>query len=119
MTTQIGQSPGLTIAGIAASKPVHTKAQTEGAVKPVIAPADTGEEFRSQEKDTRQPLSGNRNLASNARLTIEKDSDTGKYVYKTVDRETGKVIRQWPREKLLKAITEHQNVSGLIVDKKV
>jgi flagellar protein FlaG len=36
------------------------------------------------------------------RLVIEEDKASGSYVYKTVDRRTGKVIQQLPRDELLK-----------------
>lgn len=35
------------------------------------------------------------------RLTIEKDERTGDWVYKAVDRVTGQVVRQLPRQELL------------------
>jgi flagellar protein FlaG len=35
------------------------------------------------------------------RLVIEEDKATNSYVYKTVDRLTGKVIQQLPREQIL------------------
>jgi flagellar protein FlaG len=36
------------------------------------------------------------------RLVIEQDSKTGTYVYKTVDRRTGDVLQQFPREDVLR-----------------
>ncbi len=36
------------------------------------------------------------------RLVIEQDSKTGTYVYKTVDRRTGDVLQQFPREEVLR-----------------
>lgn len=36
------------------------------------------------------------------RLVIEEDASTGAYVYKTVDRRTGEVVQQIPREEVLK-----------------
>lgn len=36
------------------------------------------------------------------RLIIEEDTSVGAYVYKTVDRNTGEVISQFPREEVLK-----------------
>ncbi len=35
------------------------------------------------------------------RLTMDKDPDTGDWVYKAIDRYTGKVVRQLPRQELL------------------
>lgn len=36
------------------------------------------------------------------RLVIEQDSKTGTYVYKTVDRRTGDILQQFPREEVLR-----------------
>jgi len=36
------------------------------------------------------------------RLIIEENDEAGAYVYKTVDRRTGEVISQIPREEVLK-----------------
>lgn len=36
------------------------------------------------------------------RLVIEQDPSTGTYVYKTVDRRTGDVLQQFPREDVLR-----------------
>ena len=47
-----------------------------------------------------QALQGAADDAGRYRLTIERES-TG-YVYKTLDRVTGEVIRQFPREEVLK-----------------
>jgi flagellar protein FlaG len=35
------------------------------------------------------------------RLVIEEDKVTGSYVYKTVDRKTGEIVAQIPREDVL------------------
>ena len=36
------------------------------------------------------------------RLVIEQDTDSGVYVYKTVDRRTGETLKQYPREDVLR-----------------
>ncbi|HEY1880254.1 MAG TPA: flagellar protein FlaG [Caulobacteraceae bacterium] len=36
------------------------------------------------------------------RLVIEEDKAAGSYVYKTIDRRTGEVIQQLPRDQVLK-----------------
>jgi flagellar protein FlaG len=36
------------------------------------------------------------------RLVIEEDSKTGTYIYKTVDRRTGDILQQFPREDVLR-----------------
>jgi flagellar protein FlaG len=40
--------------------------------------------------------------ASDYRLVIEEDKAAGTFVYKTIDRSTGEVVSQFPREELLK-----------------
>ena len=36
------------------------------------------------------------------RLVIEEDKAAGSYVYKTIDRRTGEVIQQLPRDQVLR-----------------
>jgi flagellar protein FlaG len=36
------------------------------------------------------------------RLEIEEDQASGTYVYKTIDRRTGEVVQQFPREEILR-----------------
>ena len=36
------------------------------------------------------------------RLVIEEDKDTKTFIYKTLDRRTGEVIQQFPREQVLR-----------------
>ncbi|CAN5464647.1 flagellar protein FlaG [soil metagenome] len=36
------------------------------------------------------------------RLVIEEDSKTGTYIYKTVDRRTGDILQQFPRDDVLR-----------------
>ncbi len=54
----------------------------------------------------------------NARLVIEKDTLSGGFIYKSVDRITGKVIKQFPREEVLRAMAALKAAEGLIIDTK-
>ena len=45
---------------------------------------------------------------SQYRLVIEEDQASGAFVYKTLDRSTGEVVLQFPREEVLK-LKEHAN----------
>lgn len=49
---------------------------------------------------------------ANVRLVIEEDGDTGTFIYKTLDRETGEVILQLPREEVIKAIHSGEYNAG-------
>jgi len=48
------------------------------------------------------------------RLVIEEVS--GSYVYKTVDRRTGEVVAQYPREEILKLHEADQYSAGDVID---
>ena len=50
------------------------------------------------------------------RLVIEEDEATGAFVYKTLDRRTGEVVQQLPRESVLKAMTSDDYSPGMVVD---
>lgn len=58
-------------------------------------------------------------LSPDLRLVIEEDADTGQFVYKTMDRSTGEVVRQFPRDELLRKAAEDSYAAGLVVDAKV
>jgi len=51
----------------------------------------------------------------NARLVIEEDSASGSFVYKTLDRITGEVIKQIPREEVLQMLSRTDYQSGDVV----
>lgn len=50
------------------------------------------------------------------RLVIEKDQATGSYVYKTVDRETGEVLQQYPRAEVLRMREAAFYAAGAVID---
>ncbi len=49
------------------------------------------------------------------RLIIEEDKATNSYVYKTVDRLTGKVVQQLPREQVLQLREQLDYEAGSVV----
>jgi len=53
------------------------------------------------------------------RLVIEDDEVTGTYVYKTIDRRTGKVVQQYPREQILKLREASDYTAGAVIKAKV
>jgi len=50
------------------------------------------------------------------RLVIEQDSVSGAYVYKTVDRRTGDVLQQFPREDVLRFMQAEHYDPGEVFD---
>lgn len=67
------------------------------------------------------PEAGERRPASETRtphdyrLIIEKDQTNGSYVYKTLDRSTGEVVQQLPREEMLRLKDDPAYVSGKVI----
>lgn len=55
------------------------------------------------------------NLSPDLRLVIEEDDATKTYVYKTVNRMTGEVIQQFPRDQVLKMKAESDYRPGKII----
>lgn len=56
--------------------------------------------------------------APNTRLRIDKDDETGRFIYKNVDTESGEVINQFPPESILEFLSLYREVAGLAVDDK-
>lgn len=54
---------------------------------------------------------------TNTRLVINKDDSTGDFVYQTLDKDTGEVIRQFPPETIAEMLSNIREVEGLAVDK--
>lgn len=50
----------------------------------------------------RAPAAPSQVQGDDYRLVIERDEPTGRYIYKTLDRATGEVVNQFPREEVLK-----------------
>ena len=65
--------------------------------------------------DYREPASGGE-AGPVYRLVIEEGPTQGSFVYKTVDRVTGEVIRQLPRERLIEMMASEAYSSGSIID---
>jgi flagellar protein FlaG len=53
------------------------------------------------------------------RLVIEESDQPGSYVYKTLDRRTGEVLRQYPREELLRLRQEEGYEAGTVIQTEI
>jgi len=60
-----------------------------------------------------------RSLPTNSKLQIEQDKASGTFIYRSVDPDTGEVIKQWPPEKLLELRDFLREMEGMLVDKQV
>ena len=60
-----------------------------------------------------------RSLPSNSKLQIEQDKETGTFIYRSVDAETGEILQVWPPEQMLKLREHLSEFEGMFVDKRV
>lgn len=50
------------------------------------------------------------------RLVIEEGPQAGSFIYKTMDRITGEVIRQFPREQVIRMMQSKTYDAGSVID---
>lgn len=50
------------------------------------------------------------------RLIIEEDQASGTFVYKTLDRRTGEIVKQFPREQVMRLKDTQGYVPGDVID---
>jgi len=60
-----------------------------------------------------------KSLPPNSKLQILQDKNTGTFVYRSIDPDTGEVIKQWPPEKLLELREDLKTMEGMLIDKHV
>jgi len=58
-------------------------------------------------------------MSRNERLSIVRDDATGTFIYRSIDRKTGEVVRQWPAESMLQFKAYLRNAEGVLVDRQV
>ena len=66
-----------------------------------------------------KPAQGDSPDPADLRLIIEDDLIAGSFVYKTVDRKTGKVVQQLPREQILALREASDYTAGAVIKAKV
>lgn len=54
--------------------------------------------------------------AARYRLVIEEGPSAGSFIYKTMDRVTGEVVRQLPREQVVDLMRDQSYHSGAVID---
>ncbi|MFB9355007.1 flagellar protein FlaG [Sneathiella chinensis] len=55
----------------------------------------------------------------NARFSIDRDRDSGRFVYRLVDSSTGEVVKQFPGDYVLRRVAYYRELEGLAVDNEV
>ena len=84
-----------------------------GAIKPVADHAPGASQPAPAAKAPEAPAKAPEIHA--VRLVIEEDARSGSFVYKTLDRVTGEVLAQYPREELLRMLSRDDYVAGDVI----
>ena len=75
---------------------------------------DQGQDPLEQAAQTIEDFIGDTNTST--KLRIDKDDETGRFIYKSVDSESGEVVGQFPPETILEIITRFRDPEGLVLD---
>jgi uncharacterized FlaG/YvyC family protein len=57
-------------------------------------------------------------LPAGSSLVIDRDGESGRFVYRFVDPENGEVLRQFPADDMLKRAAALRDLTGAVVDDK-
>ncbi len=98
------------IASVAPLVAVPAVVEPAVAVQPVAVSVDTGE------TSDRNPASQQAEDAARYRLVIEEGPTQGTFIYKTLDGATGEVVRQFPREQVLRMAENGGYSAGGLID---
>ncbi|MSP41847.1 MAG: hypothetical protein EXR08_00535 [Alphaproteobacteria bacterium] len=83
-------------------------------VPPVPAlKSQSSDQESSSQKGAENPLD------KSTRLSIQRDDATGRYVFRSIDPQTGDVLMQYPTEEMLSQIARVREITGLTVDEGV
>ncbi|PWE17574.1 hypothetical protein DDZ18_07845 [Marinicauda salina] len=54
-----------------------------------------------------------------SRLQIEREDESGRFVYRFLDQETGEIVRQWPPEDYLELMNYLRSLQGGLLNEQV
>lgn len=88
-------------ANIGATTPLELKVHKPIINEPkVIEPANSNSTDTGQITGTRLDALAQRLIGDTNALVIEKDPNGSGFIYKSIDRETGEIIRIWPKQEI-------------------
>jgi len=63
-----------------------------------------------------EKLADNLHLIDNTRLLISYREDVSKFVYQSIDRDSGEIIKEFPSEEILDMLARFHELTGLAID---
>lgn len=87
----------------------QVESNPQDAAKPRNFATDDGERKKALESKL---------VSSDSALVIEKDPNGAGFIYKSIDRKTGEIVRLWPRQEIASALQALQDIDarGLMLD---
>lgn len=104
------------VTAIRGDQPVAQELSREPSPKPEdkdLAPA-AAQAVEAMMKSLDPPLMGR-----NERLSILRDETTGTFIYQSVDKDTGKLLRQWPAEFMVQFKAHLRETQGVMFDTEI
>jgi len=81
---------------------------------PIVLPAAAGSPTGGDFRDSKASKDAER--AARYRLVIEEGPTAGSFIYKTLDRVTGEVVKQLPREQIVDLMRTAEYSAGSVID---
>lgn len=94
---------------------MNSNAKIGSAAPPIVAPSGSAASGDFSQSKSQQDAE----RASRYRLVIEEGSREGTFIYKTLDRLTGEVVRQLPREQVVEMKGQADYAAGAVIDTSV
>ncbi|CAN5261828.1 hypothetical protein BH10PSE1_BH10PSE1_26750 [soil metagenome] len=89
---------------------------TNAKIKPVVAVAPAASQPQTPVDQPLPKASNDVEGAARYRLLIEEGPSKGSFVYKTLDSVTGEVVRQFPREQVLRLAEANAYDKGSVIN---
>jgi len=117
MADPISNAPNLREIGAIQSRPQSSPVPpVPGAVNPQtnLAP---GQRIEALEAAVEKLIK--KGLPPNSKLQVSQDEDSGTFIYRSVNPDTGEVIKQWPPEQLLNLREALRELEGMLFDQQI
>ena len=85
------------------------------ATQAALQSADAAEARRADQRELVRGIL-ERAVGANTRVSITRGDDTGVYVYRAIDIDSGEIVREWPPEQLVQILEDNGAGAALAAD---
>ena len=90
--------------------------ETNAKISPVVAATPVANQQPAPAKQPQPKASNDVEGSARYRLLIEEGPSKGSFVYKTLDSVTGEIVRQFPREQVLRLAEANAYDTGSVIN---